>query len=109
MIRPDESIKSSRALSLAGALRVTADDLDPVCMDLVCVVELEVDVFDDESPDIVAEAVGVEMSLYNTINMGLLHFGAYVKLTLKVSRDLTLSESTSATALSKLIRIFIAS
>jgi hypothetical protein len=32
-------------------------------VDLVGVVELEVDVFDDECPDIVAEAVRIEMSL----------------------------------------------
>lgn len=32
-------------------------------MDLVRVVQLEVDVLDDEGPYVVAEAVGVEMSL----------------------------------------------
>lgn len=33
-------------------------------MDLVCVVELEVDILDDEGPDVVAEAVGVEVALH---------------------------------------------
>jgi hypothetical protein len=33
-------------------------------VDLVRVVELEVDVFDNEGPDVVAEAVGIEVALY---------------------------------------------
>jgi hypothetical protein len=32
-------------------------------VDLVRVIELEVDVLDDEGPDIVAEAVGIKVSL----------------------------------------------
>jgi hypothetical protein len=50
-------------LSLTWTLGVAADDLDPVGMDLVRVVELEVDVFDNKRPDIVAEAVRIKMSL----------------------------------------------
>ena len=50
-------------LSFAGSLRVAADNLDAVGMDLLVVVQLEVDVLDDEGPDIVAESVGIEMSL----------------------------------------------
>jgi hypothetical protein len=50
-------------LSLTRALGVAANDLDPVGVDLVRIVELKVDVFDDECPDIVAEAVRIEMSL----------------------------------------------
>ena len=50
-------------LSFAGSLRVAADNLDAVGMNLLVVVQLEVDVLDDEGPDIVAESVGIEMSL----------------------------------------------
>lgn len=51
------------ALGLAWTLRVTANDLDPVGMHLVGIVELEVDVLDNECPYVVAEAVGIEVSL----------------------------------------------
>ena len=51
------------SLHLARALRVAADNLDAVGVDLVRVVELEVDVLDDEGPDVVAEAVRVEVAL----------------------------------------------
>jgi hypothetical protein len=51
------------SLSLTRTFRVAADNLNTVGVDLVRVVELEVYVFDDECPDIVAEAVGIEMSL----------------------------------------------
>ena len=50
-------------LNLTGAFCVAADDLDTVRMDLLVVIQLEVDVLDDKGPDVVAEAVGVEMSL----------------------------------------------
>jgi hypothetical protein len=51
------------SLLLARTLRVATDNLDAVGVDLMGVVQLEVDVLDDESPYVVAEAVGVEMSL----------------------------------------------
>lgn len=51
------------ALGLAWALRVTANNLDPVGVDLIRVVKLEVDILDNERPDVVAEAVGIQMSL----------------------------------------------
>lgn len=51
------------ALDFARTLRVTADDLDAVGVDLVRVVELEVDILDYERPDVVAETVGVEVAL----------------------------------------------
>ena len=50
-------------LGLARTLRVTGDDLHAVGMDLMGVVQLEVDILDDEGPYVVAEAVGIEMSL----------------------------------------------
>jgi hypothetical protein len=51
------------ALDFTRTLRVTADNLDSVGVDLVRVVELEVDILDDERPDIVAETVGIEVTL----------------------------------------------
>jgi hypothetical protein len=42
----------------------TGHDLDLLRIELVLVVHLEVDVFDDECPDFVAEAVGIEMALH---------------------------------------------
>lgn len=50
-------------LWLTRTLRVTADDLDSIGVNLVRVVELEVDVLDDEGPNIVTEAVGIEVAL----------------------------------------------
>lgn len=38
-------------------------------MDLICIVELEVDILDDEGPDVVAEAVGVEVSLHVSMSV----------------------------------------
>lgn len=50
-------------LSLAWSFGVTADNLDTVGVNLVRVVELEVDILDNEGPDVVTEAVGIKMSL----------------------------------------------
>lgn len=50
-------------LSFARSLSVAADNLDSVGVDLMGVIQLKVDVFDDECPDVVAETVCVEMSL----------------------------------------------
>jgi hypothetical protein len=53
----------SSALGLARTLRVTANNLDPIGMNLVGVIQLKVDVLDNEGPNVVAESVGVEVSL----------------------------------------------
>ena len=50
-------------LRLTRTLRVAADDLDAVGVDLIRVVELEVDVLDNERPDVITETIGVEMAL----------------------------------------------
>lgn len=49
--------------SLRLLLALAGDDLDSLGLDVVRVVQLELDVLDNEGPDLVAEAVGVEMSL----------------------------------------------
>lgn len=51
--------------SFARSLAVTADDLDLVRRDRGLVVQLECDVLDEEGPDIVAESVGVKVTLKN--------------------------------------------
>ena len=53
-------------------LRLARYDLDLLRVKLVLPFHLEVHVLDDEGPDFVAEAVGVEMSLHNHI---VRHFG----------------------------------
>lgn len=49
-------------LSLARSLRVTADDLDLVCMKFRTCVCLELDILDQESPDIIAKPVSLEVA-----------------------------------------------
>lgn len=48
---------------LPGPLGVAADDLDLVCLYRVLVVQFEVDILDQECPDFIAEAVGIQMTL----------------------------------------------
>lgn len=50
-------------LRFTRALGVAAYDFDPISMHLVRIVKFEVDIFDDERPNVVAEAIGVKMSL----------------------------------------------
>ena len=51
------------SLLLPRLLRITAHDLDFLRRDIVLVVELEIDIFDEERPDLVAETVGIQMTL----------------------------------------------
>lgn len=61
---PDSPRLNKETLSsLARAFGVATDNFDSVGMYLVGVIELKVDVFDDKGPDVVAEAVGIKMSL----------------------------------------------
>ena len=55
------SLLTYRSLRLLLAL--AGDDLDSLGLDIVRVVQLELDVLDNEGPDLVAEPVGVEMTL----------------------------------------------
>lgn len=103
------------ALDFAWTLCITADNLDSVGVDLVRIVELEVDVLDYKRPHIVAEPVGIEVALRepgsvcSCLNASFELRQSRHEPTLNVSLALTLSASTSATALSKFARIFIAS
>ena len=54
-------------LLLPRLLRIAAHDLDLLRRDIVLIVELEVDVFDEERPDLVAEAVGIQMALWDCL------------------------------------------
>jgi hypothetical protein len=56
----------SSSLSLLFAL--AGNDLDPLRLDRVGIIELELDILDDERPDFVAEAVCVEVSLKSRIS-----------------------------------------
>lgn len=59
------SSRRHNLLPLAWALRIAAHNLDLVGDDrLSAVLHLELDVLDQESPDLVAESVGVERALY---------------------------------------------
>ena len=51
------------SLGLSRSLAVAADDLDLVCHNLLCILHLERNVFDQECPYLVAEAVGIKMTL----------------------------------------------
>jgi hypothetical protein len=50
-------------LDLSRPFRIARDNLDSIAVYRVRIVKFEVDVFDDEGPHFVAEAVCVEMSL----------------------------------------------
>lgn len=77
----------------------------------VRVVQFEVDIFDDERPDFVAESICVKMALEKQEDEQAQQMDESIcpKCTLKVNRALTLSAKTSATALSKFASIFMAS
>ena len=47
----------------ARLLGVAAHDFDLLRLDIVLIVELEVDVFDEKGPHIIAEAIGIKMAL----------------------------------------------
>lgn len=51
------------SLCFTRTFRIAADDLDAVGVDLMGVIQLEVNILDNEGPDVVAEAVCVKMSL----------------------------------------------
>lgn len=57
------SFRSSLLGRSARTVVVTADDLDLLGSERLRIFKLEVDVLDEESPDFVAEAVGIEMAL----------------------------------------------
>lgn len=55
-----------RSLSLLLAL--ASNDLDFLGFNIVGIIQLELDVLDDERPDLVTEAVGVEVSLHQFVS-----------------------------------------
>lgn len=46
-----------------GFLASTAHDFDPIRSEGTTAVKFEIDVFNEKSPDVVAEAVGIKVSL----------------------------------------------
>ena len=63
------SLHSLSSSSLSRLLRVAAHDFDLLCCNGIATVQLEIDILDEESPDIVAEAVGIQVALYRHIGM----------------------------------------
>lgn len=51
------------SLCFTRTFRIATDDLNAVGVDLVGIIELEVNILDNEGPDVIAEAVCVKMSL----------------------------------------------
>lgn len=110
--------------SFTGSLAVAADDLHLVCCDRRLVVQFEGHVLDEESPDFVAESVGIKVTLRsgNTSLVSISRSKApraghlnstrgypqAAQHTLNVSLARTLSARTSVTTRSKVERIFIA-
>ena len=45
-------------------LCIAAHNLDLLSLDVVLIVKLEINILDEECPDFVAEAVGIQMTLY---------------------------------------------
>lgn len=54
------------SLWITWLLRIAAHDFDFLGLHVVLVVKLEVDVFDEESPDVIAETIGIQMALHST-------------------------------------------
>lgn len=54
---------ANASLRLARSLAVAAHDLHPVRIDGSLVVEFELDILDQECPDLVAESVGIKVAL----------------------------------------------
>lgn len=53
----------STALRVAWLLRIAAHNLDLIGLNIVLVVELEINILDQKSPNIIAEAICIEVSL----------------------------------------------
>lgn len=103
------SLRLRRGLFLRRLLlRQAGHDLDFLRVELMRVVHLEVDIFNDESPDFVAKAVGVKVSL-RIVSLCCRRRTEFVYHTLKVIRALTFSFSTLAMLSSKFCIIRMAS
>lgn len=57
------SLPALRPLYLARLLRIATDNLDLIGLELLTAITLESHVLDEECPDIIAEAVGLQMTL----------------------------------------------
>ena len=51
------------SLRISRLLRIAAHDLDLIRLHRVLIVQLEIDILDQKCPDIIAEAVGIQMTL----------------------------------------------
>ena len=55
-------------LLLPRLLRIAAHNLDLLRLDITLIIELEIDILDQESPDLVAEPVCIQMTLFHKKN-----------------------------------------
>lgn len=55
------------SLLLPRLLRIAAHNLNLLRRNVILIIELEIDVLDEERPDLVAEPVGVQMTLFGTL------------------------------------------
>ena len=99
---------SGSASLLARLFAVHRDDLYSVGMHGLRTVQLEVDILDDEGPNFVTEAVGIEMALTTARLRPSNVFVEGLSVTLKDIRAFTFSAKTSATIRSKCWSILIA-
>lgn len=54
--------------SLCLLLALASDNLNLLCFDVVRVIKLELDILDNERPDFITEAIGVEVSLKKPVS-----------------------------------------
>lgn len=58
------SLKEPSRLLLPRLFRIAAHNLNLLRRDVVLIVQLEIDILDEERPDLVAKAVGIQMTLF---------------------------------------------
>lgn len=104
-----QNSRRAQQSGLSRPLGVAADNLDLLGLDGVLVVKFEVDILDQERPDFVAEAVGVQMTLEAQHDQPHRQGRNGSSCTLKFKRALTFSFMTSETILSKFLTILLAS
>lgn len=58
----------SQQTTLLFLLALARNDFDSIRLDCMGIIQLKIDVFDDECPDLVTESVGVKMSLQQSVS-----------------------------------------
>lgn len=92
--------KTTIPLLLSRLLRIAAHNLDPLGLNVVLIVELEVDILDQKRPHLVTEAISIQMTLHGRLSASPTSPKYPAIITLKFMRALTLSPKTSVIDLS---------